>query len=178
MSFNNNDINKVDRPRTPQPLNKERSLLKMRRDKQTKPVFIDLFEEVDFMCDICDLKMLKVDKGQFANKYVCRNCGLTVDPREDYIKHPSQVRTATDEEGLKDKTPFVQSEDPERMKPKPHSMYDILDESEEDLKKQLYSKGYQLVKVEDKTSDAVTGQDFNKVQRPTRFKPTEEEYLL
>jgi hypothetical protein len=52
-------------------------------------------------CRICDILMMFMLNGKFANKYFCGNCGMTEDPEESefYSKHVDQLRSVDDDDG-------------------------------------------------------------------------------
>ena len=52
-------------------------------------------------CRICDVLMMFMLNGKFANKYFCGNCGMTEDPEESefYAKHGDQLRSVDDDDG-------------------------------------------------------------------------------
>ena len=52
-------------------------------------------------CRICDILMMFMLNGKFANKYFCGNCGTMEDPEESefYSKHVDQLRSVDDDDG-------------------------------------------------------------------------------
>jgi hypothetical protein len=52
-------------------------------------------------CRICDVLMMFMLNGKFANKYFCGMCGVTEDPEESefYSKHVDQLRSVDDDDG-------------------------------------------------------------------------------
>jgi hypothetical protein len=51
-------------------------------------------------CRICDVLMMFMLNGKFANKYFCGMCGMTEDPEESefYAKHGDQLRSLDDDD--------------------------------------------------------------------------------
>ena len=67
--------------------------------------FIDSFDNAlphpPLYCRICDVLMMYMLNGKFANKYFCGMCGMTEDPEESefYSKHGDQLRSLDDDDG-------------------------------------------------------------------------------
>jgi hypothetical protein len=67
--------------------------------------FIDSFDNAllhpQLYCRTCDILMMFMLNGKFANKYFCGMCGVTEDPEESefYSKHVDQLRSVDDDDG-------------------------------------------------------------------------------
>jgi hypothetical protein len=75
-------------------------------DSSSNVNFIDSFDDNALLhpqlyCRICDILMMFMLNGKFANKYFCGNCGMTEDPEESefYSKHVDQLRSVDDDDG-------------------------------------------------------------------------------
>jgi hypothetical protein len=75
-------------------------------DSSSNVNFIDSFDDntslhPQLYCRICDVLMMFMLSGKFANKYFCGMCGMTEDPEESefYAKHGDQLRSVDDDDG-------------------------------------------------------------------------------
>jgi hypothetical protein len=75
-------------------------------DSSSNVNFIDSFDDntslhPQLYCRICDVLMMFMLNGKFANKYFCGMCGVTEDPEESefYSKHVDQLRSVDDDDG-------------------------------------------------------------------------------
>lgn len=117
---------------------------------------------------LCGSQMLFAQKGQFAGKYVCPQCGITVDPTLEYVKHENQLGSIiSDENENSDDIIMVQPQERSSLKKNEH-----LDAIDLEIKAEIERGGRkQLVSISTQSNEAFkigNKNMLNRLERPDK----------
>lgn len=116
-------------------------------------------------CPSCGGRMLYVQKGKFAEKYICESCGMTIDPALEYTSHQSRITNRSEDESDPDSFIIVQKED------HPKNQEDC---ASRELRQDIERGGRrQVVSITDLNSTSFASKEsnlskVNRIERPKR----------